>query len=334
MPSNEPQTPGYQIAVNTSGIVPIRKAAGRKRFNFWILIAFHVLPAAAIVLALQRIPRLHQWQGWILLAGMFVSVASYHFVVRWIACTSRRRHAVDAQACVRERIDQSLLHQGVPVGFAPGPSPRFFVTSYNWDNGMLFLTAEKFAFVGEHTSFALTRDQIRTVMPGNGSPGWMKSPRVYFSWEDKQSGKYGTFNITPLEQKNWFSHPTEVRSFYLRVRAWRNRSHAAEAAVGQELGPPEIGTVTSMSPKEINKFSRWVNLTTMIVGLAWGFSVVMGAGHGGYICLTALVLRFYESLPYWFYRERTYVFDPVRQAKHVDATPQAVAAVEPLLTTR
>jgi hypothetical protein len=267
-------------------------------------------------------------------SGVIFSVAVYHSVIRWMNCNSRRHYGAIARKNAHAKLGQSLSAVGVPVGLAPGPSPRFFLASYNWDHGMLFFSDDKIAFVGGHTSFGLRRDQIRTIMPGPGGPGWMKSSRLYFSWEDKKRAKFGTFSFAPLDQKNLFSHPAEARNLYQRLRGWRNRISAVpQTSVGLELGPPEIGTVTSLAPKDINKFSRWFNVTTLVLVLSWAFSVLLGAGYSGYICLTALILRFYEPLPYWFYRERAYVFDPIRQEKQGAASPQTTAE-EPLLTAR
>ena len=333
--SDQVQTHGYAVGPNTPGVVPIGKMASWLRFRRWTLIAFHFLPASAIVLALQHIPRLQHWQGSVMLSGVIFSVAVYHFVIRWMNCNSRRHYGAIARKNTQEKLGESLSVEGVPVGFAPGPSPRFFLASYNWDHGMLFLSDENIAFVGGHTSFGLRRDQIRTIMPGHGGPSWMKSSRLYFSWEDKKTGKFGTFSFAPLDQKNLFSHPAEARNLYQRLRGWRNRIAAvSQTTVGSELGPPEVGIVTGRAPKDINKFSRWLNVTTLVLVLSWAFSVLLGVGYGGYICFTALILRLYEPLPYWFYRERAYVFDPIRPEKQRAASQPGTAAEEPLLTAR
>jgi Zn-dependent protease with chaperone function len=329
-PADTEQGPSYVVTENTPGVVSIHKAAGQPRLRLLLLILFHILPAAAVAFAVQHLPPLAPWQLWVMLGGLAGSVVVYHFVVRGLACSLRRRHAADARRAAQTQLGPFQPEQAVAVGFAPGPSPRYFVAGYNWDHGVLFFTPEKIVFAGEHLGFALTRDQIRLIVPGEGGPGWMKAPRLYFAWLDKKTGRHGTFNITVLDQKSWFSHPADARALYQRLRNWRNRSSdAAEFALATELGPPEPGVVTSMSPKEINKFSRWISMSLSILALAWALTIVAGLEYRWYVCLSALSLRLYEAIPYWRYKERAYVSDPVLAAPQgvpVPPPPPPVAA--------
>ena len=264
-----------------------------------------------------------------MLAGLAWSIAIYHFVVRALACGSRRKYASEARSAAQKQLGSFEPGQAVAVGFAPGPTPRYFVTGYNWDHGVLFFTPQKLVFAGEHVGFALTRDQIRIIVPADGGPGWMKSTRVYFAWLDKKTGRYGTFNLAVLDQKSWFSHLTEARVLYQRINAWRNRvPDRGEFSLTTELGPPDVGAVTSMSPKELNKFSRSINLSIVIVGLAWGVATLFALPFGWYIAASALLIRLYESLPYWRYHERAYVSDPVVAAPRAMPPPTPLPPVE------
>jgi hypothetical protein len=162
----------------------------------------------------------------------------------------------------------------------------------------------------------------------------MKSPRVYFAWLDKATGRFGTFSFALLDQEGWLTHPAQAQVLYKRINSWRNRSSAAgEFALATGLGPPDVGSVTSVSPKEINKFSRWISMSVLIVALGWGLATVLALPHAWYICLTALAVRVYEAIPYWRYRVRAYVSDPVVAAPLNAAPPPAPPPAEPVLVS-
>jgi Zn-dependent protease with chaperone function len=295
---------GYDISTGTQGVVKATKSP-RKLF---FLIAMHILPPAAIALSLQKFFPHASSTWWALAAGAVASVASYHLGVRWLGWTTNRHRTKEARNTLAEKTGPFRPEQGIPVGFAPTGSPRFFATGYNWDHGLLFLSAEKLVFVGSHCTLALKRDQIRTIVLGKGAPSWSNWHRVYFAWEDRETGRSGCFNLLPLEQKSLLR--PDSRSLYMRLRNWRNRQgDTGEAIAANEFGPPTFAEVTSKSPKEINKLSRTLGLNMIIMALAAGLSLVLKLESAWYLISIVLLIRLYEQIPYWRYREQPVVFD-------------------------
>ena len=316
---------GYSLTADKTGMVSTRKSSGRALKNLLFLIALHLLPVTAIAFCLEKIfPRLgSQW--WVLLAGAPTCVFLYFLGMAWMSRNNNRRMVNSIMRDFTGKTGSFRIEDGIPVGFAPGASPRFFVSSYNWDHGLLFLSPEKMVFMGEHATFGLRRDQVRSMLLAGGAPSWMKWRRVYFAWEDKENGRSGTFNLLPLRPKGMFQ--VDSQRLYLQTRAWRNASQPP-AGSAELPGAPAFGAVTSMSAKEVGKLSRTFGITMMMIMLGAGLTVVLGLESAWCICATVLLIRVFEMIPHWLYHERAFVFDganaPVRvrpMAKDVAPPP-------------
>lgn len=326
---NAPQAstaPGYSLTADKTGMVSTRKTGGRALQNLLFLIALHLLPVSAIAFFLEKVfPRLGSpW--WALLAGVLASVFVYYLGLGWMGRNNNRRTVKSIAKAFAGKTGPFRIEDGIPVGFAPGPSPRFFVSSYNWDHGLLFLSPEKMVFIGQHAKFGLRRDQVRSMLLGGGAPSWMSWRRVYFGWEDKESGRSGTFNLLPLRPRGIFQ--VESQRLYLQVRSWRNASQPAASAT--ELpGSPAFGAVTSMSAKEVGKLSRTFGTTMMMIMLGVGLAALLRLDGAWYIAATVLLIRVFEMIPHWLYRERAFVFDAANAPVRIRPAAQTVAPPPP-----
>jgi len=308
-PANSvPAASSYVVTASTPGVVAVGKSAGRSQRNLLFLMALHMLPPAAVAFCLHRFLPSVPFYGWPALAGAAASLALYHLGQAWISKSNNQHMIKSVRNNLGGRTAPFRLEEGVPVGFAPSPCPRFFTTGYNWDHGLLFLSSNKLVFIGSHTSLGLRRDQIRTALLGSGAPSWNNWQRVYFGWEDKATGRSGTFNLLPLPGRGLFG--VDSQNLYLRVRAWRNLRESSTQTDDSNLpGLPGFGAVTSMSPREVNKFSRTFGITIIMLALAAGLSSFIAPGSVWYITGTIMLIRIFESIPYWRYRERLLVFE-------------------------
>jgi hypothetical protein len=320
-------TEAYAVGVNTPGVVKTAgKTTSNAQFRLLILVAMHLLPPAAVALSLHRFLPVGGSTWWALLTGALLSVGVYQLGLMWMSRRINLRAAKTAMKTLVGKTGPFRPEHGIPVGFAPTPCPRFFVSGYNWDHGLLFVSSDKLVFVGSHCVLGLTRDQIRTIVLGKGAPSWSNWKRVYCSWESKENGRSGTFNLLPLQMKGPFQ--VDSRNLYLRLRAWRNRQgDTGESISTAEFGPPSFGAVTSMSVKEVNKLSRTFAITATMVALATGLSSILKLDNAWYLPATVLLIRIFESIPHWRYRERPAVFDvtnaptPARPPAKVEVPP-------------
>jgi hypothetical protein len=318
--------PGYSLTADKTGMVSTRKTGGRALQNLLFLIALHLLPVSAIAFCLEKVfPRVGS-HLWAFPCGALASVFVYYLGLGWMSRNNNRRTTKSLARAFAGKTGSFRIEDGIPVGFAPGSSPRFFVSSYNWDHGLLFLSPEKMVFIGQHATFGLRRDQVRSMLLGAGAPSWMSWRRVYFSWEDKESGCSGTFNLLPLRPRGMFQ--VESQRVYLQVRAWRNASQPV-AGSAKLPGVPAFGAVTSMSAREVNKFSRTLGITMMMIMLGVGVAAVLRLDSAWYIAATVLLIRIFERLPVLFYRERAFVFDAANAPLRTHPAIQAVAPPPP-----
>lgn len=316
---------GYSLTKDQTGMVSVARGGASALQKLLFLMTMHLLPASAIAFCLQKVwPQLgSQW--WALAAGAAISVLLYFMGLAWMSRSSNRRTVKAILKAAASNAGPLPVEQGIPVGFAPGPSPRFFVSSYNWDYGLLYMSPEKLVFKGKHATLGLQREQIRSVLLGQGAPSWMNWRRVYFSWEDRESGRSGTFNLLALRPHGLFQ--VDSHQLYLQVRAWRNSPQPATPEL-KEPGVPSFGAVTSMSVKEVSEFSRTIGITGVMLMLALGLSTVLKLDTW-YIAGTVLLLRVFERIPHIRYRERPMVFDAATALMRFGPAAQTMAAPPP-----
>jgi hypothetical protein len=180
------------------------------------------------------------------------------------------------------------------------------VSSYNWDYGYLFLTAEKAVFFGGHSQLSLSREQIHTVVLGSGAPAWGQGQRVYFSWRETQYEQpAGSFSMARVGRNS----ANIAKNFLVQVRSWRNGQTGIEGAELPDLKLPKFGEVTSLSPKKMGRFSKWLSTTFTLLVMALVSAEATRVHNMLYVVGTVLMLRLVEGIPYWLYREKPAVLE-------------------------
>lgn len=230
------------------------------------------------------------------------------------------------------RLRAKLAAEGVPVdrsdallvGLAPGNVPRIFESNYSWDVGCLLLTPDRLCYWGEETRFALRRDQIVSLEPGPGMPGWVHTRFLYIRWRAAAGQPEITFNIRPIGVSSLPSMRRAFGSLQQRISSWHAGSHVSESvAEGRDSLPlPPAGEVTS-TPLSAARDPRQIPAIIMFTALAsgavarwlklpieWVAPMVLARDTGGdtgvsgwYAILISAVMVVFRFGPVWFVRE-------------------------------
>jgi hypothetical protein len=269
-----------------------------------LLICGHVLPPALVVLLADRLA-LGGWSRFaVYVAGAVVSLACYS----WLTASLGLRGRKQLRAAFTRKFEQEGIalsgSNAMLMGFSPSATPRFYLSSYNWDTGFLVFLRDRVVFLGDKVRFALKPEQIISVRMGPAGPGWWSSGRVYVDWRDSEKGREGTFNLLPHEPTSVTRVKGEANAFLQRLQAWqRNPASYPEAQSSMlALDSPMLGEVTSQSPKQILAGPRANAISVMIMLVGYGFATLLGISPW-YIFGLILLLRVYERIPYWRYRE-------------------------------
>jgi hypothetical protein len=104
----------------------------------------------------------------------------------------------------------------------------------------------------------------------------------------------------------------ESRALATRLQAWRQQERATVSlpAPLAGLGSPEIGAVTSASPRSMARLSSLLGSLLFIAMLAAGTSLLFGlsfdpsqGGPAWYVIGVASLIVVFGLLPYFLYRE-------------------------------
>lgn len=273
--------------------------------NLFVMVAGHCVPPALFALAITRLklPMNARIAGYA--AGALLTIAAYAITVRWLALAGRGK--------VMNEFRQRFEANGIPVsqgggifaGYSPSPWPRFYVTSYDWDRGFIFLNKDKLSYIGEQVRFSLTPEQIVNVQLGPGAPSWWRFERLYISWKDAATGRSGIFNMSAAEPCALFKVRDLNRSMQQRLLEWWRKPAESPAPVEQfaTLEPPRSREVTCKSPREANGVSVQLKvMLAFVLPASYGVSIMLGVSFA-YVLGVAMLVRLYEVIPYLRYRD-------------------------------
>ncbi len=288
--------------------------------NLFVMVAAHCITPALFALSISRLPLPQNLKVAAYVGAAVVTLAIYAITLRWLALSGRAK----VMSEFRRRFEANGIpvsdNGGIFVGYAPSPWPRFYVTSYDWDRGFVFLSQDKLCFIGEQVRFSLTPEQIVNVQLGPGAPSWWRFERLYVSWKDAATGRSGIFNLSAAEPCALFKVKHLNHSMQQRVLEWWRKPAGSPETLAQfeTLEPPRTREVTCKSPKEVNSFRVQLKVMLLfILPACYGVSVFLGVSFG-YILGVAMLVRLYEMIPYWRYR------DPIMAnpaARRVGAVP-------------
>jgi len=276
------------------------------RVKAWVMRLIYVIPPAIFSLLLKGIHPVSVGAALvcsltgIVLTGAIVLVASV-----WIAREGYGREKLR----MRRRFERDHVPVGkaedVFVGIAPTPFPRIFGEFYDWDRGFLKLASGRLQFVGEKTRFGLMPGEIDAIVLGPAGPNWWKLERIYLRWKDAANNRSGIINLFPMEPGSVWRTRAVVRELYDRLQAWQ-KNPASYPAVHEELSglaSPDIGGVKCVSPKVIGTMKANLKTLGYLIPMAAGVSLIFNVSMW-YLCQTVILVRVFQSIPYWRYQDR------------------------------
>jgi hypothetical protein len=302
-----------ESAVPASRIITTAKASQSALNKLFVLLFFHIAPAVAIAYAVSRLNLEGRGLIAVYVGGAILCVAIYAFVMRWLGLWGRKQLQQQFGAKMKSEGLTSLNQMAMLVGFSPDATARFYVSSYDWDSGYLFLRKDRLCYVGDQTRFALRSDQVRAVRLGAGAPSWFPVQRVFVDWWDETRLTLRTCNVVPMRPCSLWSAQKETLYLYELLRRWiRNPSNYMEPAHQlAALDAPALGEVTSRSIKSMHTVGRAFGLAFWMIMLAIGACVALRIPATLYVCGVLLLIRIYEHLPSWRYKEQTNVVQPI-----------------------
>lgn len=289
----------------------------------WILIGLHFLPAASVALLLQwtllpGTPRLA-----LQALGIVLTLALYILGGHWMALRSRARLRGAVAARVRKLGLPVDTARSTLVGFAPGPCPRYYLNSYDFDRGFLLLSRGRLHYLGEQAKFALSAQQVVAIEYGPGAPSWFNFPRIYVRWVDS-SGAEQVFSVSAADPCGMFEVRPRIAILYQRLSAWHmgvsDQVRAPEELAS--LAPPSLGEVTCLTPREVGGPRKAITIAVgMVLPVGILLCLLLRLESYSYVLGTAMLVRLLELIPYWRYRDRA-----VAPATKVQAATMATSA--------
>jgi hypothetical protein len=197
------------------------------------------------------------------------------------------------------------------VGFAPSAALRLYESFFDWDVGFLFIDRDRLCYLGEQTSFALPWEQVAAIDLAPGSPSWWRSPRVRVTWTDAPRGSGGSFTLRPAEARSLRQLARDGHAFAKQLQAWRQQppDPRTPSTTFADLAEPELGTVTSLSPRVLASPRVLIRMLFYGALLSLGASVLLGlsfdlpAGTAWPALLSTYLVCFVHWLPFARYHE-------------------------------
>ena len=305
---------GEHYATQTAHAEASHKVVRKMQNVFVILLAVLVLPPALIQSIVERLHVAGPLRTWVYALGILLTALASFLTTKLLQLRGlAKQKALRLQELEKEGFDVRRL-DACMIGFGHGPAPRVYLGNYNFDSGLLLLSKERFAYLGRELKFSVSRRQVQSIQTGPGTPSWWPQERIYVHWSDEASGIEGIFNLTSLESCSVSQLDSRMRELYSKMLSWRVRGQAQQLPPNCEgLALPQIGEVTCKSPRESLSLKTQLTIWILLLGAIWGTSSILGI-HSGYIWLTVLIVRIFETIPYLRYR------DPKQETK-----PRAVA---------
>ena len=294
----------YSVPESAGRVLTTSAVARRATNHLWILISAHVLPPALVVLLVQNLGL----RGWpetaAYIAGAPASIAFY----AWLTVSLGLRGRKQLHDAFRRKFGQEGIaltaQNALLTGFSPGPNVRFYLSSYNWDTGFCLFLRDRIVFIGDKVRFALKHEQIVAIRLGPGGPGWWNGGRLYLDWRDAEKSRQGTFSLLPQEPASITKIKREATGLQQRLIAWQQNPSAFPEVQASllTLESPALGEVTSQSPKQVLAGAKANTISLMIFLVGYGVSTLLNISPW-YSFAVILLIRIYERIPYWRYRE-------------------------------
>lgn len=318
IPSNDEH---YAVSPSGKNVLTTMAVVRRATNNLWLLISANVLPPALIAWTVHKFNLEGRAALVAYLAGAVLILAGYSLLGLCLSLRGRTKLRQQFTAKFDEEGIQIRGRNALLTGFAPGASLRIYLSSYDWDQGFVWLLQGRMVYLGDKIRFALRPEQVVNVRVGQSAPGWWNSKRVYIDWRDAEHGREGAFSFYPNERSSAGKIRNEGKALCSALQRWQSK--AGEYPVGPPavhlLESPVLGEVTSQDVNDRLSKGRRTNTLILLLLLSYGASLLLGVS-GWYGIGVVLLLRIYERIPYWRHRKPTATANLQPQASRAQAT--------------
>jgi hypothetical protein len=197
-----------------------------------------------------------------------ISLAWYNRLPMWGSRWFERRLA---QVWKRQGLDLAACG-GEFVELATADEPRLYHEgSTNWDVGFLFLTRERLVYLGDQTSFSVTRGQIASLRVGPGSVEPLHPEHVFVRWQPAEGAAPEVFSLASTQGPTLRACQTTVGALEARIRRW----WSGEASECNRLpadfvlpGEPQLADMPGRSAGPQIAFTQLATAAATVVALA------------------------------------------------------------------
>lgn len=299
----------------------------RSQVKIWLLRAAHVIPPALFALLIRKTSLHGTYALAAYVAGLVITMV---FLVLLGARLGTVGRSNDKRQLLK-RFSRERVPVGRPedlfVGFAPSPYPRLYGSRYHWDTGFLVLARDRLQFVGTRTRFSLSAGQIEGIALGQGSPSWWKVRRPYIRWKPGPTESSTVFGFYLLEPCSMWKTRAQALELLHRLQQCQNPTQPLPVVRPQlaDLQAPSLGDITCLSPEKLGGFRTILRVLLGLLPLTVGVGILMQVNLG-YMCMTAIALRLFESIPFWRYRDTLPQFAPASPGNDGSAKVRAASA--------
>ena len=159
-------------------------------------------------------------------------------------------------------------------------------------------------YLGDHTRFALAREQVAAIRLAQAPPGWGQPRRLHVLWQNDSDGEEKIFALRPLEGKSLRRIRRDVEELEKEFRAWLVQAPLADQPQSlSELSSPVLEGVSGVGTR-VN--GLWFISGLIVAGsFALGICVLLDlpldlvrGDEGWAVLFITLVAAAFQILPY------------------------------------
>jgi len=208
------------------------------------------------------IPSAVRWPAY--LAGLLAALTLRHAASDYLDYWSYRRLRERFLARSPRPADTAAR---VFVGISPEARPLSYDGFYDWDLGFLTISADRLAFQGEKTGFALDRERVSEVRLAPGAPQVSDAGWIFVGWRDSETGTAGTFTIILPRADSPWKLSQRVRELHRTLQRWREGTSSADGSTEPLTRPQFQGVKGKPIPSPIPSMI----LTVAANGIGWSY---------------------------------------------------------------
>lgn len=284
-------------------VVAKERFLSSRTVKLWYVRAVCILPATAVAWSVGHWHPSSKPAAYIL--GAIGCVVFWEIATLWMDTWGRA--ALEREFRAKLEASEIVFPEGSAwtVELNPHGAPRFYANGVHWDLGYLYLTRGCLCYIGNETRFALRPQDVRGVRLGQGEPDWFAIPRVYIDWWDERCGQLRSWSVYPKKPCGLWEFRRLSGELLAAVELWRTQpaSFPETPVTMQEVAAPSVGEVTSRSFRSLFNMGATLKILSTWMLLAAVICTVLKVPGLWYVWSVIAVVKVYNNLPYWLYKE-------------------------------